>query len=76
MLEASFQGRKQRLVSVPVITVLESLEGYVISDTSKKGLECVLMQYGKFVAYASRQLKDLSKLPYLSLRVNRGGVCT
>ncbi|GJV87679.1 reverse transcriptase domain-containing protein [Tanacetum coccineum] len=28
-----------------------------ISDASKKGLGCVLMQHGKVIAYASRQLK-------------------
>ena len=34
-------------------------EGFIIySDVSKKGLECVLMQNGKVIAYASRQLKD------------------
>nr|GFD36350.1 reverse transcriptase [Tanacetum cinerariifolium] len=27
------------------------------SDASKKGLGCVLMQHGKVIAYASRQLK-------------------
>nr|GFA76486.1 putative reverse transcriptase domain-containing protein [Tanacetum cinerariifolium] len=32
--------------------------GYQIySDASKKGLGCVLMQHGKVIAYASRQLK-------------------
>ena len=36
--------------------------GYVIySDASEKGLDCVLMQHGKVVAYASRQLKDYEK---------------
>ena len=29
----------------------------VYSDASKKGLGCMLMQHGKVVAYASRQLK-------------------
>jgi hypothetical protein len=29
----------------------------VYSDTSKKGLGCVLMQIGNVIAYASRQLK-------------------
>ena len=27
------------------------------SDASRKGLGCVLMQYGKVIAYASRQLR-------------------
>ena len=60
--EASFQELKQRLVSAPVLTVPESFMGYVIySDASKKGLGCVLMQHGKVVVYASRQLKDYEK---------------
>jgi len=29
----------------------------VYSDASKKGLGCVLMQHGKVIPYASRQLK-------------------
>ncbi|GKF96796.1 retrotransposon protein, putative, ty3-gypsy subclass, partial [Tanacetum coccineum] len=29
----------------------------IYSDASKKGLGCVLMQHGKVIAYASRQLK-------------------
>ena len=45
-----------------MLTVPESSVGYVIySDASKKGLGCVLMQHGKVVAYASRQLKDYEK---------------
>ena len=30
----------------------------VYSDASKMGLRCVLMQRGKVIAYASRQLKE------------------
>jgi predicted transcriptional regulator len=33
-------------------------EGFVVySDASRKGLGCVLIQHGRVVAYASRQLK-------------------
>ena len=36
--------------------------GFVIySDASLKGLGCVLMQHGKVIAYASRQLEDFEK---------------
>ena len=60
--EASFQNLKERLVTAPVLIVPESSEGYVIySDASMKGLGCVLMQHGKVVAYASRQLKEYEK---------------
>jgi len=56
--EASFQELKQRLVSAPILTVPKGNEGYVVySDASRQGLGCVLMQNGKVVAYASRQLK-------------------
>ncbi|TYK13744.1 pol protein [Cucumis melo var. makuwa] len=56
--EDSFQNLKQKLVTAPVLTVPDGSGSFVIySDASKKGLGCVLMQQGKVVAYASRQLK-------------------
>ena len=33
----------------------------VYSDASRQGLGCVLMQHGKVVAYASRQLKPYER---------------
>jgi len=46
------------LVSTPILTIPEGNEGYVVySDASRQGLGCVLIQNGKVVAYASRQLK-------------------
>nr|GEV22401.1 Ty3-gypsy retrotransposon protein [Tanacetum cinerariifolium] len=49
---------KRKLVSSPVLTLPSGTGGYQIySDASKKGLGCVLMQHGKVIAYASRQLK-------------------
>ncbi|KAL0537102.1 hypothetical protein IC582_026072 [Cucumis melo] len=57
--EDSFQSLKQKLVTAPVLTVPDGSGSFVIySDASKKGLGCVLMQQGKVVAYASRQLKS------------------
>jgi hypothetical protein len=57
--EKSFQELKQRLVTAPVLTIPSSSGGFVIySDASRKGLGCVLMQHGRVVAYASRQLKN------------------
>nr|GEZ50800.1 reverse transcriptase domain-containing protein [Tanacetum cinerariifolium] len=48
----------KRLVSAPVLTLPSGSGGFQIySDASKKGLGCVLMQHGKVIAYASRQLK-------------------
>ncbi|KAD4180417.1 hypothetical protein E3N88_29008 [Mikania micrantha] len=49
---------KKRLVSAPIFTIPSGSGGYQIySDTFKKGLGCVLMQHGKVIANASRQLK-------------------
>nr|GEV19644.1 retrotransposon protein, putative, Ty3-gypsy subclass [Tanacetum cinerariifolium] len=50
----SFEELKQRLVSAPILTLPSGS-----SDASKKGLgcSCILMQHGKVIAYASRQLK-------------------
>jgi hypothetical protein len=58
----SFQELKQRLVTTPVLTLPSGIGGFVIySDTSLKGLGCVLMQQGKVIAYASRQLKTYER---------------
>ncbi|KAD3640169.1 hypothetical protein E3N88_29392 [Mikania micrantha] len=56
--EKSLQELKKRLVSAPILSLPLGTGGYQIySDASKKGLGCVLMQHGKVIAYASRQLK-------------------
>ncbi|KAL4025841.1 hypothetical protein IC575_014247 [Cucumis melo] len=60
--KSSFRELKQKLVTAPVLTVPDGSGSFVIySDASKKGLGCVLMQQGKVVAYASRQLKSHEK---------------
>ena len=58
--EESFQELKRRLTSAPVLIIPNADERnfVVYSDASKKGLGAILMQGGKVVAYASRQLKD------------------
>ncbi|GKB99226.1 retrotransposon protein, putative, ty3-gypsy subclass [Tanacetum coccineum] len=56
--EKSFEELKRILVSSLILTLPSRIGGYQIySDALKKGLGCVLMQHGKVVAYASRQLK-------------------
>ncbi|GJY28838.1 putative reverse transcriptase domain-containing protein [Tanacetum coccineum] len=56
--DKSFEELNRRLVSSPVLTLPSGTGGYQIySDASKKGLGCVLMQHGKVITYASRQLK-------------------
>jgi hypothetical protein len=56
--ERSFQELKRRLTTVPVLTLLDIQQNFVIyCDASRQGLGCVLTKDGKVVAYASRQLK-------------------
>ena len=54
----SFEQLKEMLVEAPVLMQPTSGKEYTLySDASGIGLGCVLMQDGKVVAYASRQLK-------------------
>ncbi|KAI3828266.1 hypothetical protein L1987_02364 [Smallanthus sonchifolius] len=56
--ENAFQKLKEKLTQAPVLSLPEGTEDLVVySDASYQGLGCVLMQRGKFIAYASRQLK-------------------
>jgi len=56
--DQSFQELKRRLTTAPILTLPDGVEGFSIySDASRQGLGCVLMQHGKVIAYASRQLK-------------------
>ena len=56
--EEHFQLLKDLWTSALVLTLPSGDEGYIVyCDASRVGLGCVLMQYGKVIAYASRQLK-------------------
>src|SRR5438132_1119929 len=56
--EKSFQELKTRLTSAPVLVLPDIHKDFTVyCDASRQGLRCVLMQDGKIVAYASRQLK-------------------
>jgi ribonuclease HI len=56
--EASFQELKTRLTTTSVLTLPDASKDFVVyCDSSRQGLGCVLMQGGKVVAYASRQLQ-------------------
>ncbi|XP_075479422.1 uncharacterized protein LOC142520305 [Primulina tabacum] len=56
--ESSFQTLKEKLTTAPVLALPSGSGGYVVcSDASLNGLGCVLMQNGRVIAYASRQLK-------------------
>ena len=60
--QASFEKLKEFLTEAPVLTQPTYGKEYLIfSDSSLNGLGCVLMQEGKVVAYASRQLKPHEK---------------
>src|ERR1044072_1272683 len=60
--EASFQELKKRLTTAPVLALPMEGEPYdVYCDASHNGLGCVMMQQGKAVAYALRQLKTHEK---------------
>src|SRR3954464_1436426 len=57
--EASFQELKKRLVTAPVLCLPDIQKDFqVYCDASRQGLRSVLMQDGKVVSYASRQLKN------------------
>nr|GEX01613.1 putative reverse transcriptase domain-containing protein [Tanacetum cinerariifolium] len=56
--ENAFQLIKQKLCSAPILALPEGNKDFVVyCDASHKGLDVVLMQREKVIAYASRQLK-------------------
>ena len=53
---------KDRLTCAQILTLLEVPKGCVVyCNASGIGLDCVLMQHGKVITYASRQLKTHEK---------------
>ncbi|GJZ69278.1 putative reverse transcriptase domain-containing protein [Tanacetum coccineum] len=58
----SFLGLASKLCDAPVLALPDELEDFVVyCDASGLGLGCVLIQRGKVIAYASRQLKNHEK---------------
>jgi hypothetical protein len=56
--EDSFEELKKRLTTAHVLIMPDIHKGFnVYCDASLQGLGCVLMQEGKVIAYASRQLR-------------------
>jgi hypothetical protein len=54
----SFDQLKKRLMSPPVLVMLDLQKGFdIYCDACGQGLGCVLMQEGHVIAYASRQLR-------------------
>jgi hypothetical protein len=55
--QACFEELKKKLTTAPVLIMPDIHKAFdVYCDASRQGLGCVLMQEGKVVAYASRQL--------------------
>ncbi|GKD92336.1 reverse transcriptase domain-containing protein, partial [Tanacetum coccineum] len=60
--EEAFQTLKNNLCDAPILTLPDGVEHFMVYyDASNQGLGCVLMQRGKVIAYASRQLKTHEK---------------
>ncbi|GJX24233.1 putative reverse transcriptase domain-containing protein [Tanacetum coccineum] len=56
--EVAFQTLKDKLCNKLVLALLDGPKDFVVyCDASCQGLGCILMQKGKVIAYASRQLK-------------------
>ncbi|GKF44257.1 putative reverse transcriptase domain-containing protein, partial [Tanacetum coccineum] len=56
--EDAFRILKEKLCNAPVLALPDGPNNFVVyCDASNQGFGCVLMQRGKVIAYASRQLK-------------------
>ncbi|GJZ98730.1 putative reverse transcriptase domain-containing protein [Tanacetum coccineum] len=56
--EEAFQMLKDKLCNGPILMLPDGPDDFVVyCDASNQGFGCVLMQRGKVIAYASRQLK-------------------
>ncbi|GJR91251.1 putative reverse transcriptase domain-containing protein [Tanacetum coccineum] len=56
--EEAFQTLKNNLCNAPILSLPDGVKDFVVYyDASNQGLGCVLMQRGKVIAHASRQLK-------------------
>ncbi|GKG33538.1 putative reverse transcriptase domain-containing protein, partial [Tanacetum coccineum] len=60
--DEAFRILKEKLCNAPVLALPDGPDDFVVYyDASKQGFGCVLMQRGKVIAYASRQLKTHEK---------------
>ena len=56
--QASFEELKKRLTTIPMLVLADISKSFLIyCDASRHVLGCVLMQEGRVIAYASRQLR-------------------
>jgi hypothetical protein len=64
--QKAFEELKKRLTTAPVLTLPDQSKRFTVyCDASRDGLGCVLMQEGRVIAYASRQLRR-HELNYLT----------
>ncbi|WVZ90263.1 hypothetical protein U9M48_036578 [Paspalum notatum var. saurae] len=75
--QGAFEELKKRSTTAPVLTFLDMHKPFLVyCDASRLDLGCVLMQEGKVIAYASRQLRDHEKnYPTHRFGVGRGDAC-
>jgi hypothetical protein len=60
--QEAFEELKKMLTTTPVLILPDVHKPFsVYCDASRLGLGCVLMQDGRVIAYASRQLRDHEK---------------
>ncbi|GKF04935.1 putative reverse transcriptase domain-containing protein, partial [Tanacetum coccineum] len=72
--EEAFQTLKNNMCDALILSLLDGIEDFVVyCDASNQGLGCVLMQRGKVIAYASRQLK-IHKKNYTTHDLELGAV--
>ncbi|GJU12795.1 reverse transcriptase domain-containing protein [Tanacetum coccineum] len=72
--ELTFQTLKDKLCNAPVLALPDGPKDFVVyCDASRIGLGCVLIQRGKVIAYASRQLK-IHKKNYTTHDLELGAV--
>ncbi|GJZ81705.1 reverse transcriptase domain-containing protein, partial [Tanacetum coccineum] len=71
--EEAFTTLRKKLCEAPILLIPEGTEDMVVySDASYSGLGCVLMQWGKVISYASRQLKKHEEnYPTHDLKISR-----
>ncbi|GKD33881.1 putative reverse transcriptase domain-containing protein [Tanacetum coccineum] len=72
--EEAFRILKEKLCNAPVLALPDGPNDFVVyCDASNQGFGCVLMQRGKVIAYASRQLK-IHKKNYTTHDLELGAV--
>ncbi|GKA53151.1 putative reverse transcriptase domain-containing protein [Tanacetum coccineum] len=72
--EKAFQTLKDNLCDAPILSLPDGTEYFVVYyDASNQGFGCVLMQRGKVIAYASRQL-NIHEKNYTTYDLELGAV--